>query len=643
MNIYMKNASSKSKQFEQLRDGTGMKLKIKWSSVGCLVLFWLTCMSLGLGACSSEGQSCTRSEECAVGFFCRTDGVCQAGCRLSIECSAGQVCSLNQCVKVQKDEDKDGFPKPLDCDDTDRFVNPGLDEICGNKKDDNCDGKVDEDGCKKVDCRPGETQECYEGKKTTLTFPGTHCKKGRQTCMSSGVWGDCQGQILPAPESCDNQDNDCNGKIDDGESGKPLTRTCYSGPVTTRKQGECKEGRQTCSKGKWEACSGEKLPQIEQCSGKDDNCDGQIDNVKDVGTPCDTGAKGLCGVGQMGCDDKTKTLKCQSSYRAQSEVCNDQKDNDCDGLIDNGCPYVAQKAFDAASFPHYVTTWGSWLAVSLRQTRRIDIYNTQKQPLQRLHSVVLPAEPYGLQMDKAYVYVTSKEALYRIDLTTGQHNVLVSFAKKGHDGALLLRNGRLFTRRWDVQNTQGGSLDVCQTNLATQKTLCTSVVQNPKAGPQGIATWGIYVLLLSEKGLHFIDILKQVEETQRFVALPAHPYAIAVDPSKNQAVITSSVGQNIFLVDLASSQIKTELKIQNKQGQTEPPGHVLQIDGRFFVAHEKGKALSELDTSQKKVIRSFDVCLAPHGLALGQKTVKGQRIWIACPGDQSVSFVMLGL
>lgn len=54
---------------------------------------------------------------------------------------------------VIPDEDKDGFSKvnpcgfgtQNDCDDTDPKINPSSKEICDNKKDDNCNGKIDED------------------------------------------------------------------------------------------------------------------------------------------------------------------------------------------------------------------------------------------------------------------------------------------------------------------------------------------------------------------------------------------------------------------------------------------------------------------------------------------------------------------
>ena len=55
-------------------------------------------------------------------------------------------------------------------------------------------------------------------------------------------------------------------------------RQCYSGPAHTMKQGACRAGTQQCnSQGSWETCVGETLPLPESCDGKDNNCNGQID------------------------------------------------------------------------------------------------------------------------------------------------------------------------------------------------------------------------------------------------------------------------------------------------------------------------------------------------------------------------------
>ena len=89
---------------------------------------------LVFSGCSSLDQPCKKHEDCEWGYFCRNDQLCKPGCRYSIECKAGEVCQGFQCIKAQNDQDEDGFPAPLDCDDTNRLVNPAEKEICDNKK-----------------------------------------------------------------------------------------------------------------------------------------------------------------------------------------------------------------------------------------------------------------------------------------------------------------------------------------------------------------------------------------------------------------------------------------------------------------------------------------------------------------------------
>ena len=56
-----------------------------------------------------------------------------------------------------------------------------------------------------------------------------------------------------------------------------LNKECYSGLEGTKGVGICKSGMQVCSAGTWESCVGEIIPQTEICDGKDDDCDGEID------------------------------------------------------------------------------------------------------------------------------------------------------------------------------------------------------------------------------------------------------------------------------------------------------------------------------------------------------------------------------
>jgi len=125
---------------------------------------------------------------------------CGASCGKDADCGVNATCDLNSCSCIAKpppqvctDKDKDGFFKEgkacgtkADCNDGDAKINPNGKEVC-NGKDDDCDGKIDEnwdadgDGfvrndaaCKGVykryDCNddnsgisPGQTEICIDG------------------------------------------------------------------------------------------------------------------------------------------------------------------------------------------------------------------------------------------------------------------------------------------------------------------------------------------------------------------------------------------------------------------------------------------------------------------------------------------------
>jgi hypothetical protein len=271
------------------------------------------------------------------------------------------------CKQLYFDEDGDGYGVTLvkclcaaqgpyaasqggDCADKDKEVLPSAKEICGNGKDDNCNGSEN-------DLDAGSCVKFYADK------DGDGVGAGSAACLCTATSefsvksvGDCNdGDSAVASgfaEKCgDGKDNDCNGKTDeencggctvlyldsDGDGyGVEADKKCLSkaeAKYTAQKAGDCNDASAAVHPGVAEACN-----------SLDDNCNSQTDEEGasgcselysdldgdgfGVGT-----AKCLCAktsvysASQSGdCNDKDK-----DTYPSAAEVCGNGKDDNCNG------------------------------------------------------------------------------------------------------------------------------------------------------------------------------------------------------------------------------------------------------------------------------------------------------------------------
>jgi MYXO-CTERM domain-containing protein len=209
-------------------------------------------------------------------------------------------------------------------------------EVC-NGKDDNCNGLIDE----------GVSNMCAVTAPNDANDPDNKLGTGAKHCAietCNCIDDDCDGTVdegfapnacgqpcgcaIPA-EKCDGLDNDCDGDIDEGFN---VGASCTNNGV-----GAClRAGIMICNPtGSGTLCdapAGTPMPEV--CNGIDDDCDGMKDEgtLPGVGEVCGNGL-GNCSAGTFVC--MNGQLVCNATGNPQAEVC-DGKDNNCDGIIDNG-------------------------------------------------------------------------------------------------------------------------------------------------------------------------------------------------------------------------------------------------------------------------------------------------------------------
>jgi hypothetical protein len=313
------------------------------------------------GQAAYDGSiGCTGTAEICNGVDDDCDGVIDNGFNLlsdssncgacGVICSAagavsscvGGACAIASCNPGYADADKNPA-NGCEC----LLTNGGI-EICDGA-DNDCDGLVDEDFDLKND--PANCGVC--GMACKAANANSSCQNGScgYTCKpgyydidkqpADGCEYACTPSATPT-EVCDGVDNDCNGLTDDADPGiayNPADRVCYSSAA-----GSCQSGTMTCVGGK-EVCVGAGPPSDEICDGRDNNCNGQIDESDpNLGKVCyapgtggctlATGAcVGACKLGAYAC--ASGALVCAGMVTPSLEKC-DGLDNDCDGVVDNG-------------------------------------------------------------------------------------------------------------------------------------------------------------------------------------------------------------------------------------------------------------------------------------------------------------------
>ncbi len=328
---------------------------------------------------------CASAADCDDGVYCNGAEQCVAGlCAAGEEpCGADERCSeeSSRCVTGCEDPDMDGDGVDAmscggdDCDDTDPDVYPGAVEVCDVEgKDEDCDPTTvgpdrDGDGFAPLTCCNGDTcgVDCNDFSRATAPGGLEACNLMDDDCdgrVDEGVTGPGymdadgdrrgaeDGEILGCPstpgfsyvgDDCDDTDpntpgaeiigdladNDCDGRIDEGDGsvlrpwwpdtdgdgfGDPAGTTIDSAaPLTgyAPVAGDCAPSDPMIHPGA-----------EERCNGIDDDCNGLLDGEDDDGDGVPDAA--CSPTGDADCDDENPEV-----YPGAPEIC-DGTDNDCD-------------------------------------------------------------------------------------------------------------------------------------------------------------------------------------------------------------------------------------------------------------------------------------------------------------------------
>jgi len=303
------------------------------------------------GCPGSAGCACAQDADCYSGLCTETSAgkICAATCKKDADCPAPLQClpiggqkycvdpmprqcmpcgSDNQCKRgdrVTGTPDAQCMPANDMKDGSYCLYQCGSGQGCGQgyacSADENslCMPENGQCGCSLLAINLGAMTDCL------ATSDPSVCK-GTRKCLNSGLTACVVPNI--SPEKCDGKDNNCDGNTDENWPDKG--KTCLVG------QGECKNtGTWRCktdgSDIECDAKPGQAIP--ETCNGKDDDCDGVVDNNLAT-TECEnTNQFGTC-TGQKKC--VSGAWKCNALVPTQ-EKC-DGVDNNCNGKVDEDWP-----------------------------------------------------------------------------------------------------------------------------------------------------------------------------------------------------------------------------------------------------------------------------------------------------------------
>ena len=254
---------------------------------------------------------------------------------------------------VEPDIDGDGYLDATlggdDCNDGDAAINPGAYERCDGV-DNDCDGNIDEGDALDADVYYADNDGDGFGDGYAQI---ESCEALAGYVENANDCDDDEVTVNPdAPEFCNDIDDDCDGTADDGASdtttwyldvdgdgygtGDTTRVACDSPGGYVANGDDCNDANASISPGT-----------TETCNGRDDNCDGAIDEdtAADAATwyvDADSDAYGDALITDIDCEQPSGYVSndddCDDTDAgvspADTEYC-DGEDDDCDGTVDD--------------------------------------------------------------------------------------------------------------------------------------------------------------------------------------------------------------------------------------------------------------------------------------------------------------------
>jgi hypothetical protein len=284
-----------------------------------------------ISACSTNQAQCSGacvdiqsdSQNCGMcGVQCGGSDICIAGqCQSETGCTGSQSFCSSQCVDTTSDRNHCG----------------GCNNACGMSQ--TCQNSVC--SCSGIGLNLCGS-ECVN-----IQANNQHCGGcdiacgGEEQC----IMGMCRQQ---RPEVCNNLDDDLDGLLDEGEMGGPYTVPCDN---------LCGTGEKVCTDGRLSECNAP-TPVPESCDEQDNDCDGLVDEgvAMTYYEDADRDGYGSTSYAQakISCTPPSTPGPNGGSYLDQGGDCNDDNnqiypgaeevpgdDNDCDGTVDEGLECAA--------------------------------------------------------------------------------------------------------------------------------------------------------------------------------------------------------------------------------------------------------------------------------------------------------------